>query len=497
MRVKRVDQHGGSPAAAGRLRAPLMLALMLVAVAAFRIHTAQYSLWYDELASLEFARQPVSRLWSSWMLRETNPPLFYTMLSGWIALVGNGDVVLRLLPIATGIAAIGAAFGLGRAVGDAKVGLLAAALLSLSALGTDLSQQVRGYALAQLAVLLACIGMVHYLRLRTSGGLLLYGIATLVALYTHTTLALFAGLAGVTMLWLLQGDRPAQARWLATNVAVLAGWGWWAMISVRQMTMPVTNIAWIATPSWRDSVAMTAQVYLPFYADRPGLAGTLLLAAMFAALAVCAVRAARPEIRLLAVVTIGAPVLLFAISQRVPIFLPRTLSWASGPELVLVALGVTRIPSLLVARAGGILLLGLSAVGLANWLPNRERDHWDQAAALVERHRPSLVIVGDDAVALAIDHYRADNGQRGPRPLVVQSAGRERWADGLYAGSHLSARAVRDRLRGAPCAVVVGWGPFRSPMLDDPSVAVEPLTHDSAPSVALIRLKGVHGICRA
>jgi hypothetical protein len=332
--------------------------------------------------------------------------------------------------------------------------------------------------------------MVLYLRRRTLGGLVLYGIATLIGLYTHPTVALFAGLAGVTMLWLLWSDRRAQARWLATNVAVLAGWGWWAMISVRQMTMPVTNIAWIATPSWRDAVAMTAQVYLPLYADRPGLAGTLLLAAMFAGLAVCAVRAARPEIRLLAVVTIGTPVLLFAISQRVPIFLPRTLSWASGPELVLVALGVTRIPSLLVARAGGILLLGLSAVGLANWLPNRERDHWDQAAALIARYRPSLVIVGDDAVALAIHHYRADSGQRGPRPIVVQSAYRERWADGLYAGPHLSPRVVRDRLRTARCAVVVGWGPFRSPILDDPAVEAQALTHDSAPSVALIRLNG-------
>ncbi|MES3094711.1 glycosyltransferase family 39 protein [Sphingomonas aerolata] len=497
MRVKRVDQRGGSPAAAGRLRAPLMLALMLVAVAAFRIHTAGYSLWYDELASLEFARQPVGRLWSSWMLRETNPPLFYTMLSGWIALVGQDDVAVRLLPIGIGTAGIGAAYGLGRAVGDAKVGLLAAALLSLSALGTDLSQQVRGYALAQLAVLLACTGMVLYLRRRTSGGLCLYGLATLIGLYTHTTLALFAGLAGVTMLWLLRGDRRAQARWLVTNVAVLAGWEWWAMISLRQMTMSVTNIAWIATPSWRDAVAMTAQVYLPLYADQPGLAGTLLLAGVFAGLAVCAVRAARPEIRLLAVLTIGAPVLLFAISQRVPIFLPRTLSWASGPELVLLALGVTRIPSTFVARAAGILLLGLSAVGLANWLPNRERDHWDQAAALIERHRPSLVIVGDDAVALALDHYRTNDGQSGPQPIVMQSVDRERWADGLYAGPHLSARAVRDRLRRAPCAVVVGWGPFRSPMLDDPSVTVEPLTHDSAPSVALIRLKGVPGVCRA
>jgi hypothetical protein len=497
MRVKRVDQHGGSPAAAGRLRAPLMLALMLVAVAAFRIHTAQYSLWYDELASLEFARQPVGRLWSSWMLRETNPPLFYTMLSGWIALVGQDDVAVRLLPIGIGTAGIGVAYGLGRAVGDAKVGLLVAALLSLSALGTDLSQQVRGYALAQLAVLLACTGMVLYLRRRTPGGLVLYGIATLIGLYTHTTVALFAGLAGVAMLWLLRSDRRAQARWLATNVAVLAGWGWWAMISVRQMTMPVTNIAWIATPSWRDAAAMTAQVYLPLFPHETGIAGMLLLAGLFAGLAACAVRAARPEVRLLAVLTIGAPLLLFAISQRVPIFLPRTLSWASGPELVLVALGVTRIRSTPVARASGAILLGLSAIGLASWLPSREREHWHQAVALIGSHQPALVIVGDDAVALALDRYRSKGDSTRPRPIVVQSAYRERWADGLYAGPHLSPRVVRDRLRSARCAVVVGWGPFRPPILDDPSVAVEPLTHDSAPSVALIRLKGVHGICRA
>ncbi|KQM91187.1 hypothetical protein ASE77_14260 [Sphingomonas sp. Leaf226] len=496
MRVKRVDQHGGSPAAAGRLRAPLMLALMLVAVAAFRIHTAQYSLWYDELASLEFARQPVSRLWSSWMLRETNPPLFYTMLSGWIALVGQDDVAVRLLPIGIGTAGIGAAYGLGRAVGDAKAGLLAAALLSLSALGTDLSQQLRGYALAQLAVLLACTGMVLYLRRRTLGGLVLYGIATLIGLYTHTTVALFAGLAGVTTLWLLWSDRRAQARWLATNVAVLAGWGWWAMISVRQMTMPVTNIAWIATPSWRDAVAMTAQVYLPLFPHETGIAGMLLLAGLFAGLAACAVRAARPEVRLLAVLTIGAPLLLFVISQRVPIFLPRTLSWASGPELVLVALGVTRIKSPPVARASGAILLGLSAIGLASWLPSREREHWHQAVALIGSHKPALVIVGDDAVALALDRYRSNAELKGPRPIVVQSAYRERWADGLYSGTHLSPAAALAVIRDRGCAAVVEWGPFHPPILDDPAATARPLTRDTTPAVTLIDIPRARRACR-
>ena len=474
-------------------RLAIMLCAVLVAATGLRIATADYSLWYDELASLEFASQPLAHLWSSWMLRETNPPLFYSLVGQWVAVAGHGDVVVRLLPIAIGVAGIGAAFGLGRAVGDARAGLLAAALLSLSALHVDLSHQLRAYGLAHTAVLVACIGMVGFVRRRTSGGLILYGSATLVALYAHTTLALFAGLAGLTMLVLLRGDRAAQMRWLLANSVVFACWGWWAMMSVRQLQMPVTNIAWIATPSFADAVDMAALVYLPLYVHATGILSAALLALLFVAIGGWAIRSTQPEVRLLATVTIAPPVLLFVISQRVPILLPRTLGWASGPELVLVALAVTRIPSVIVARASAAILLGWSAIGLVGWLPIREREPWRQSVATLERLGSPVVIVGDDAVALAIGQYRT--GTRPLVPIVVQSAYRERWSSGLYTGPHLTTDAARALIGESGCVSVLEWGPFHPPVLDDPAMVVVPVTRDASPSVSLVRATALPRNC--
>lgn len=473
--------------------ATYVLLCMLAVVTAFRISIADYSLWYDEIASLEFASQPISRLWSTWMLRETNPPLFYTVLSGWVTLVGRGEVAIRLLPIAIGTAGIWAAFVLGRATCDARVGLLAAALLSLSALHTDISHQVRAYNLAHTAVLFACIGMVKYLSRRSNGGLLIYAVGTLVALYSHTTLALFAVLAAAIVLWLLRSDVRAQVSWVAVNGVVLALWGWWVIMSVRQMRLPVTNIAWIAVPSLTDAIAMTAQIYLPFYLRTSGIVSTALICGLFLGLAICAVRGRSPVVTLLALLTLGAPVLLFMISQRVPIFLPRTLSWASGPELVLVAFAISRIPSPLIARTSVAVLLCSSTMGLAYWIPDREREPWRHAVALLERRPSSIVFVGDDAVALAVARYRTRLDA--PMPIVVQSPYQERWATGLYHGPHLSNRAALDLIRTGRCATVVEWGPFHPPILDDPSLTVTPLIRHSAPNVAIIQSVGAARPC--
>jgi 4-amino-4-deoxy-L-arabinose transferase-like glycosyltransferase len=478
------------PADPARRRAHVLIMLMLVAVAILRVGTADYSLWYDELASLEFARQPFARLWSAWMVRETNPPLFYALLSGSIALFGHGDVALRLLPIAIGLVGIWAAYMLGRAIGDLRTGLLSAALLSLSAQHTDLSQQVRAYGLAHTAVLFACLGMVLYLRRRSSAGLLLYAGATLVALYAHTTLAIFAAIAAVTMLWLLRRDRRAVIRWLGANGVLLASWSWWAGISVRQMLMPVTNIAWISRPSFRDAVDMTEVVYLPLYLYAKGPLGAALLAGLFIGVGIWAVRTRRSELILLATLTIAAPLCLFAVSQRVPIFLPRTLSWASGPAIVLVAFAVTRIPFPMVSRTAAGILLCTSAIALAAWMPLRERDQWRQSVAMLERHGPVPVFVGDDAVALAIDKYRTVPPSA-LVPIVVQSAQRERWSAGLYPGPHISPRIARRLLSGHGCALIVEWGPFHPPIVDGMSVTAVSLTGDAAPSVTMVSLAGV------
>lgn len=90
------------------------------------------SLWGDELYSVSFSRIPMDMLWGDWMVRETNPPLFYSILKGWIALFGEQDVALRVLTIIVGLAGIGGIFLFVRALHSTQAALLAVALAAVS-----------------------------------------------------------------------------------------------------------------------------------------------------------------------------------------------------------------------------------------------------------------------------------------------------------------------------------------------------------------------------
>jgi hypothetical protein len=62
------------------------IALAMVAGFVIRACTGDCPMLRDELSSIVFASQPLSRLWSVWMVRQTNPPLFHSLLRGWLAL---------------------------------------------------------------------------------------------------------------------------------------------------------------------------------------------------------------------------------------------------------------------------------------------------------------------------------------------------------------------------------------------------------------------------
>lgn len=104
------------------------------------------SLWGDELYSVSFSRIPMDMLWGDWMVRETNPPLFYSILKGWIALFGEQDTALRVLTIIVGLAAIGGIFLFVRALHSTQAALLAVALQHRSGQGDGrCSAQARGH----------------------------------------------------------------------------------------------------------------------------------------------------------------------------------------------------------------------------------------------------------------------------------------------------------------------------------------------------------------
>lgn len=427
----------------------LLLAAILLGAAAMRIATAGYGLWFDELASLAFAQQPLGHLWGDWMVRETNPPLFYTLLKSWTGLAGTGDRTIRLLPILFGLAGIAAGALLARRLGGPRAGLLAAGLLALSASHVDLSQEVRAYGMAQGAVLVATWGMVRYLERRRARDLLLYAVAATIALYAHTTLLLFVLIANLAMLWLLRRDRAAMLRWVGANAAVALAWSWWGWITLRQLTGGHGDITWIARPDLAAAWRMTGEAYAFAFAPDGGLVAGVALAAILGAILWLAWRDRRPAVVLTATFALAAPVLLFAVSQWVPIFLPRTLCWAAGCATVLLAVAVVRIPLRSVSVALAVALLVLEAVTLVRWLPVRQEEGWREAvAAVAQASSAPVLLVQGDAAGLAAAHYAGNFNV--PVVVLARDPGDgDRWGDGMAPDlPHVDAGGAQALLRG-------------------------------------------------
>lgn len=475
----------------GWSRGDLLVVPILLFAIALRIGTAGYSLWFDEIAAIRLADQPLGLLWSDWMAREANPPLYYTLLKGWMKLFGSGDFAVQMLSVLIGTMGIAAAWWLARRIGGMQAGLIAAAMLAGSAAHLDFSQEVRGYVLTHSAALFACIAMVAYLDRPRVSALVGYALATLVALYAHTTMVAFVALANLAMVCLLRRDRRALVLWLAANVAVGLLWSWWAWISLGQAGEAGPAFGWIARPDLFAALRMTGIVYLPLYLAGENVALLPLLAlAWLGGLGWFAARDRRPAVVLLAILAIGAPLLLWALSQKLPIFLPRTLFWAAGPATVLLAVALAQVPSppLRLVLLG--LLLMLEAGALLRWLPNRESEAWSQAVAAITRADPhAVVMVQGDAMGVAAEHYLKASALR--LVIVARPTGNlDRWAEGLAAAPRIDPNAAREMLAQEGAVFTLKRGDYDPATLLAPAGVEQPMidaTRDRQPHLSLWR----------
>ena len=439
-----------------------LVAILLLAVA-LRVIGIDYALWNDEVASTKFAAAPVHLLWSDWMVRETNPPLYYTLLEGWWAIFGGSDVALRMMSVVFGCVGVVLVFLLGRHVGGLRAAIIAGALVAASAQNIMYSQQVRGYILGYAAAAAAILAALTLLARVQSGadgkrgGVLIgYAAAVTVALYAHTTFILLPALVGVFVLGRLlvmreRGWRPVL-EWIGTNAVVLLLWAWWAHITLLQAQSRAT-IGWINTPSLPYAVRMSLESYVPWQF------GPLQL--VVAALAIAAAGFAtwrwrnQPNLLLLPFLAVAAPVLLYLISLKVPVFLNRTVYWASAPFLVTVAAGIAALRR---PWAGGAVAIAAvaSIAGLLAWYPTREIEPWRAIVAAIQRQEPgATVLVAGKGPALALRRYC-----RWPsctlRIVGLSSPSTDTWASGFAVPDMIDPSAAPALTRRGN-VVVVRW----------------------------------------
>ena len=127
-------------------------ALVLVGLGiALRLFTAS-PLWLDEALSVNIAALPVGDMLEA-LERDGHPPLYYLLASAWMAVVGDGDVAVRLLSAVFGVATLPLVWAAGRRLGGRPCALAATVLYATSPFAIRYATEARMYALVAFLVL--------------------------------------------------------------------------------------------------------------------------------------------------------------------------------------------------------------------------------------------------------------------------------------------------------------------------------------------------------
>ncbi|MHB8838019.1 MAG: glycosyltransferase family 39 protein [Gemmatimonadaceae bacterium] len=337
-------------------------------------------LWYDELFSLGVAGLPIGDSLRRIVADHTNPPLFYLLLKGWIALGGESDHWLRLLPCLFAMLLGAGLVWLAREVRvGAMAGMLAVALAAASPLLVDLANEVRGYSLLALLACLSLAATLYDRRQRSRDSFALLTLINIALVHTHYFgwLTVGAAVLAAMLSWSRDEARRVARSALLTLLAFLP---WAGAVAAHALSnpAPLRNVQWIAPPEveaplWlvrdltgRSGNAVADLVWL-------ALVGTALIG-----LAVAAVRrresarklrdaAAVPDsaprasaltsgdapdapragtLTLLAMAGLAAPAAVWAVSLASghSIWVQRYLIGAAAPVVLLVAIALAALP---------------------------------------------------------------------------------------------------------------------------------------------------------
>jgi uncharacterized membrane protein len=317
------------------------LALIILLCAGLRIyHLGAASLWSDEMFSRYYVDVfGLHYVLSDGLSRETNPPTYYLLLQGWMALWGHSEAALRSLSALVSILCVPVAYLLGREFGGKSRSLAAALLCALCPVSVYFAQEARAYALLMLASSMALWAAAVFQRdSRSWKAAGWYLLSATLCLYVHVTGLLFvAACTGAVLLSFLRkgvSARQACLRWLALNGLVLL------------LGLPYYLHVFAASHSAVINYVPPAGVHQLVYCLSLLVAGIVtpypwpafLLAAAVGIALVVSLLLNLPS-RRASVTLIGIPclfvVLVLVLSIRRPILLPRTLVFMVVPLCVL------------------------------------------------------------------------------------------------------------------------------------------------------------------
>jgi 4-amino-4-deoxy-L-arabinose transferase-like glycosyltransferase len=371
-----------------------LLAVMAIGLLARLHNLGEYSLWRDEGYSARAITHSYFFQWRILPRFEFTPPGYYLILKAWTELAGNSEFALRLPSVLFNVATIPVVFLIGRMLGCGPKGspfngLLAAVLFTLSALQLQYAQDARCYTLLVFVVSMAILTALRIMREGDPGPIpvkrwLPLGVLLGLIPWIHYT----GALAVITL------------------AAALAYW-WYAaahrdLVVLKGLLLAAAVSLLVVLPNLLSLLGRAADVYKGYWITKPGLGdivGTVLqfsgtaftgtrevIFLLFLGLSILGLRDLRANGKAMAAVLLVCvgllpPLMEIVISYiAMPVFLERTLLYASIPLSVLVGRGAESLRGrrrvlCIISLVG---LLGINATG---YLANAYKESWKDAVA--------------------------------------------------------------------------------------------------------------------
>lgn len=346
-----------------RRTSPLLLAAVLAAGVALRLHSGS-ALWLDEALTVDIARGPLGDLPDA-LRHDGSPPLYYALLHLWMRVFGDGDVAVRSLSTVFSLATLPVAYRAGlRVSGDRGAAWYAVVLLAASPFAIRYATEARMYSLLVLLTALGVLAVDRALAQPSPSRLVPLAVLSGALVLTHYWAAFVVlSAAAVVLAW-------RRARRVAVTVVAGAAVAMAPWLPVLLHQVQHTGTPWAAAPGLHVAVDAVFE-FAGGRTQTGSFLGLLLLA--LAAVGVWG-RARGPaalELRwpgdrrpgAVAALSVGG--LLVGITASTVLrsgFAPRYAAIALVPFLVVVAAGVSKLPSLRtqVTVLGLCVILGLT-----------------------------------------------------------------------------------------------------------------------------------------
>jgi mannosyltransferase len=142
------------------------------------------SLWLDEASTLGMSKGSFETIWITTLSGDFHPPLFH-WIEHIMLVFGQSEVILRFIPALLGTLTIPVFYLIGKEFRDKNVGIICAALLTVSYFGIFYSQEAYSYSMVLFVFSLALLFYFRALRTDETSQWLLFGLFSALAVWTH------------------------------------------------------------------------------------------------------------------------------------------------------------------------------------------------------------------------------------------------------------------------------------------------------------------------